>query len=335
MISGFQHVGIGVRDMERSYDFYKRYMGFTLKLNDHQRFEKEMKYIIGDLVEMRILMAMNAAGGGALELVQHTSTPCREPAKPIEWGDIGVLEVGFKAFRLEELHASLTAQGVNFITPVRTMKLSKGGSIRYVYLRDPDGLLIQLVEEQGGRRPMVGGVVHAAIGVSDLETACDFYSRIAGFSTVLHMSDETSGMDEITGGKRTRMAILKQPSGLPANLPMIESGSVKLIQTPDYHGKSIYDGRRWGDLGCMEIAIDVTGLRDVYNGMLAAGAKDYCPPTRIDMGSGSIGSFAYVNDPDGNILEMVDVEKIMFMPPSIFKNIIIWPIKAAASLGLI
>ncbi len=335
MISGFQHVGMGVLDMDRTYSFYKRFMGFKLKLNDHQRFEKEMEPIIGDLVEMRILMAMNVAGGGAIELVQHTSTPCREPAEPVQWGDIGVLEVGFKAFMLDELYADMQAKGIQFLTPVRAMELSEGGSVRYAYLRDPDGMLIQLVEEPGGRRPVVGGVVHAGIGVSDLEKARDFYSRIAGFNRLLHYSEDASGMDEITGGKKTAMAILKQPSGLPANLPVIESGAVKLIRTPEYRGKRIFEGRRWGDLGCMEIALDVTGLRDVYGGMLEAGAESYCPPTRIDMGSGSIGSFAYVNDPDGNILEMVDVEKVMFVSPSIMKNLMVWPLKAAARLRIL
>ncbi len=335
MISGFQHVGMGVLDMERTYSFYRRFMGFKLKLNDHQRFEKEMEQIIGDLVEMRILMAMNVAGGGAIELVQHTSTPCREPAEPAQWGDIGVLEVGFKAFMLDELYSDMLAEGIQFLTPVRTMELSEGGSVRYAYLRDPDGLLIQLVEEPGGRRPVVGGVVHAAIGVSDLEAARDFYSRIAGFNQLLHEDDDVTGLDEITGGKRTRMAILKQPGGLPANLPVIESGAVKLVQTPDYQGKHIFEGRRWGDLGCMEIALDVTGLREVYGGMLEAGAESYCPPTRIDMGSGSIGSFAYVNDPDGNILELVDVEKVMFVSPGTMKNLLVWPLKAAARLRIL
>ncbi len=335
MISGFQHVGMGVRDMDRTYGFYKRVMGFKLKLNDHQRYEKEMEQIIGDLVEMRILMAMNVAGGGAIELVQHTSTPCRELAEPAEWGDIGVLEVGFKAFKLDELHARMTAQGVDFLTPVRTMELSEGGSVRYTYLRDPDGLLIQLVEEPGGRRPMVGGVVHAAIGVSDLDKARDFYSRIAGFDRLVHYSEEVPGLEEVTGGKKTAMAILKQPGGLPANLPVIEAGAVKLVHTPEYHGKRLFEGRRWGDLGCMEMALDVTGLREVYEGMLAAGAESYCPPTRIDMGSGSIGSFAYVKDPDGNILELVDVEKVMFVSPRIMKNVLVWPLKAAGRLRIL
>ncbi len=335
MISGFQHVGMGVLDMDRTYSFYKRLMGFKLKLNDHQRFEKEMEPIIGDLVEMRILMAMNVAGGGAIELVQHTSTPVREPAEPVQWGDIGVLEVGFKAFMLDALYADLQSKGVQFLTPVKSMELSEGGTLRYAYLRDPDGLLLQLVEEPGGRRPVVGGVNHAAIGVSDMAKARDFYSRIAGFNQLLHSDDDVSGMDEITGGKKTQMAILKQPEGLPANLPVIGSGAVKLVHTPGYAGKHTFEGRRWGDLGCMEIALDVTGLQDVYGGMLAAGAESYCPPTRIDMGSGSIGSFAYVNDPDGNILEMVDVEKVMWVSPSIMKNLLVWPLKAAGRLRIL
>lgn len=77
---------------------------------------------------MRMLTAMNAAGGGAIEIVQHTSTEQEEPPSPIEWGDIGILYVGVKVFRLDDDYRKLEGAGVEFVTPVRSTKVDGGGA---------------------------------------------------------------------------------------------------------------------------------------------------------------------------------------------------------------
>ena len=56
MIEAFQHVGIGVSDAGRSLDFYKKVLGFSLKLNDHEEESQEMVPIIGALCRMRMIM---------------------------------------------------------------------------------------------------------------------------------------------------------------------------------------------------------------------------------------------------------------------------------------
>lgn len=335
MITAFQHIGMGSYDVDKTYAFWKDNMGFKIKLNDHTGYDEQMEPILGARLEMRMLMAMNAAGGGAIEIVQHTSTKPKEPPSPIEWGDIGILDVGVKAYRLDDVYRKLENKGVKFVTPIRSMKLDRGGTTRFAYLRDPDGLLVQLVEDPSGSRPRVGGIVHVTIGVRDLEAAKEFYTKVLGFSQPAGETDDLTGIDEVTAGKKTRMAVLRQPASLKSTLPVLEPGSVRLVQTPDYSGKPTFEGRRWGDIGCMEFALDVDDVKSTFESVLADGAERYQPPTLMDMGSGSVGSFAYVKDPDGNTVEMVEVNKLMFMPPAVFKSILYWPIKAAARVGIV
>jgi catechol 2,3-dioxygenase-like lactoylglutathione lyase family enzyme len=337
VITGFQHIGIGVHDVDKTYAFWRKNLCFKAKLNDHTGYDEQMEPILGDKLEMRMLMAMNVAGGGAIEIVQHTSTKPKEPPAPLEWGDIGILDVGVKVFQIDAVCADLKNRGVEFATPVRRMKLDTGGTVRFAYLRDPDGLLVQLVEDPAGKRPRVGGVVHVTIGVRDIDRARDFYAKVLGFDRVLLETDELTGadMDEITGGKKTRMVILSQPSTLRSALPVLEPGSVRLVQTPDYSGKPTFERRRWGDIGCMEFALDVADVKSTYDSLVALGAEPYVPPTHMDMGSGSVGSFAYVKDPDGNTVEMVEVNKVMFVPPSVMRNVLYWPMKAAARAGIL
>lgn len=334
MITGFQHIGMGARDAGVTYDFWRRNFGFKMKLNDHTGVDDQMNDILGGPCEMRMLMAMNVAGGGAIEIVQHMDGS-KEPEKPLEWGDIGVLDVGLKAFRLDEVYRDLRGRGVEFLTPVRSMDTGRGSPVRFAYLRDPDGLLVQLIEEQSGTRPRVGGVVQVTVGVSDLDRAREFYRRVLGFEEQAWETDDLAGMDEVTGGKKTRAAVLRQPSSMKSRLPVLEPGSVRLMQTTDYAGKPTFEGRRWGDMGCMEFALDVDDVRSTYEQMLSAGAEPYQGPTLMDMGSGSVGSFAYVRDPDGNTVEMVEVSKVMFVPPAVMRNVLYWPMKAAERIGLL
>ncbi|MFW6113872.1 MAG: VOC family protein, partial [Actinomycetota bacterium] len=280
--------------------------------------------------------AMNILGGAAVELVEHTSTRPLEPEEPLQWGDIGYLEVGLKAYHLERLYLDLKSKGVPFLTPVRSMELSSGGIERYAYLRDPDGLLLQLVEVPGGKKPAVGGVRHVAIGVSDMDKARGFYAGVLGFTQLIHhFQGQIPELEEITGGKDMEVAVLAQQGGGESALPLLEKAVVKLVHAPGYKGKQAFEGRRWGDIGLMEMALDVTDLGDTLNGLIARGAELFHPPTRVDMGSGTVGSFAYIKDPDGSIMELVEVERVLHASPRLMKGLLVWLLKAAARLRLL
>jgi len=337
LITAFQHVGMGVRDTDRSYEFYRKLMGFRLKLSDMTSYMEEMTAIIGALVELRALMAANIRGGAVIELIEHVSTRPMEPPDPVQWGDYGYLELGLKVFNLDQLYLDLKSGGVEFLTPPRSVELSSGGRERYAYLRDPDGLLLQMVEEKGGKKPAVGGVRHVAIGVKDMERAREFYRDVLGFTDVLHeFEGRLPEMDEITGGKEMEIAVLgHKPQGESLFAAVLDRAIVKLVHTPEYKGKVIYEGRRWGDIGLMEMAFDVNDVADTTNQLISRGAELYHPPTLVDMGSGTMGSFSYIKDPEGNVVELVEVVKALHAPPGVVKPVLQMLIKTSRALRLI
>lgn len=321
MIDAFQHVGIGVSDISRSYDFYRKVLGFSVKLNDHEAELDEMVSIVGSLERMKVIMAMNMAGGGAVELVQQKSSGPRQ-LPDVRWGDLGFIAAGLKATRLRELMDMLDAKGAEFLTPMITTEVEDGGTWLSAYLRDPDGIIIELLEtpESGAKRkkkPRVGGFNHVVIGVSDVKESVDFYSDVIGYDAVVFDRKEPpEGIEPVTGGAEHRSVMLKRSRKPTSRLPL-EGGMIQLVKSESFKGQPLFEGRRWGDVGIMEVAVDVSDIEQTYSKLVDDGAEPFCEPTRIDMGWGSAGAFAYVKDPDGNIVELVEVEKLGFLPPTV------------------
>lgn len=311
LITAFQHLGIGVSDAQAVYRFYRQFLGFKVKLTDHTAYAEELKNIIGASVEIRTILAANPLGGAAVKLVEHISTRPMQPVEAAQWGDIGLLEVGLGAHRLEELYLDLKSRGVEFLTPVRSMELSAGGRELYAYLRDPEGSLIQLVEVGKGKRPAPGGVRHLAVGVSDMAKAREFYAGLLGFTELVHeYRGRLPEMDAVTGGKKMELVIMARETTSQAFLPSPGKFFIKLVHTPDYKGKPLYEGRRWGDIGLTEAAFQVEDLGRTVNFLITGGMKLLQAPARLPAGHGVKGLFAYVEAPDGVVLEMVEPEKI-------------------------
>jgi|GEM_PF-5047208 hypothetical protein len=47
--------------------------------------------------------------------IEHTSTRPVDSPQPVQWGDIGYLELGLKAFNLDQLYLNLKSKGVEFL----------------------------------------------------------------------------------------------------------------------------------------------------------------------------------------------------------------------------
>ncbi len=330
MINGLQHFGKGTWDASKTYAFYKKLFGYKIKLNDITTSSKEMEPVIGSVETMRMLMAANAKGGGVVEIVEHKSSPIRPYPKDGGYGNYGVLEVGFAVRRMEKVMERFSAEGVKFLTPVGEMNLRGGRRWRHVYLEDPDGLWLQLVEDTRWGEPVppkraeVFGAVHVGIGVSNLERSKAFYTSALGFDRLLYeFEGHIPEMDALTGGPVTiKMVILERSAAVTGPVSsIIPPGIVKLIEVPGYSGRHVYNGRRWGDIGCMEFCLDVTDLEGTVAEMKAKGIQMYLPPVKVNMGSGSKGMVAYIRDPDGTIIEFVEIGTIAWLSAKAFMRL--------------
>ena len=85
---------------------------------------------------------LKAEDGVSIELLQYLSHPQAVP-EPRRACDVGCNHVALQVDDLDSLHEKLLAEGIEFnIAPT----ISSEGFAKVTYCRDPEGVLVELVE---------------------------------------------------------------------------------------------------------------------------------------------------------------------------------------------
>lgn len=143
------HTSFTVSDLDSSVRFYTELLGLELRARQEQDNEYTRR-LVGH-PDARLRVAQLAVPGGrrtrsghVLELVQYLAPPGR--ALELATPNVGVAHLAFEVDDLEPIHDRLARAGVTFVSdPVDISEgVNRGG--RTVYLRDPDGITLELVQ---------------------------------------------------------------------------------------------------------------------------------------------------------------------------------------------
>jgi lactoylglutathione lyase len=138
------HTGLTVRDLDRSLAFYRDTLGMETVFEQ----EKEGGYLaaIVGYPDARVRMAHLAfpGDGHRLELFQYLQPePRGEAGEP---RDVGITHVCLLVEDIAAVHERLRAAGVDFYSdPVLVDTGANTGGVG-VYLRDPDGITLELFQ---------------------------------------------------------------------------------------------------------------------------------------------------------------------------------------------
>lgn len=153
-ITKAHHTGLTVRSLDRSMEFYRDLLGFEIVF----RWNPQAPYIaelVGyPTVDLHSAVLRIPGSDVYLELLEYRGIP--ETVNDMSNGNIGNAHIAFFVDQLEPLYERLTALGVRSVSrPVRpTIGPNQGG--RAVYLIDPDGFRVELIETKqsfGDYRP--------------------------------------------------------------------------------------------------------------------------------------------------------------------------------------
>jgi len=143
---------------------------------------------------------------------------------------------------------------------------------------------------------MIHAIHHTAISTGDMDRALRFYRDLIGFQEVWSSSWDvgTEAVDKIVG--------LKDSS---AQVVMLKLGNacVELFQYKTPQPKLSEPRRPVCDHGITHLCLQVTDIQKEYERLKAAGMVFHCPPQ--DGGRGL--RVTYGRDPDGNVVELLEV----------------------------
>jgi lactoylglutathione lyase len=145
VIRGCDHIGIQVQDVERSASFYERHLGFQRVERwslDHAYVQRVVGYYPHVTLEIAVLTMPGTEL--FLEILEYRGVE-RAAIDPAT-ANPGTAHFCLFVDDLDQLYADLTAEGVEFVSDVQipTWGPNEGG--RLVYMKDPDGIRVELVE---------------------------------------------------------------------------------------------------------------------------------------------------------------------------------------------
>ncbi len=341
IISGIQQVGVGISDVEKAFDFYRKNLGFDIRIFDEAAEANLMLPYTGGMPhQRRAILAVNINGGGGLEIWQYTSRVPQKPTFTPQLGDLGIFISKIKSYNIEKLHSFLQEKELS----ISSISKDPQG-IRHFYFQDIFGNYFEIVESddffEKNKYPN-GGICGTIIGVSDIAKSIEFYKNVLGFDKLLYLIEEPQEFDDLKFFGKNRLykrALLTRSNKETAGFAILFGKPyIELVQVTNDTPRKIFENRYWGDLGFIHLCFDVRNMTAL---------KKHCEknnaPFVVDSGEkfsmgDAAGHFAYIEDPDGTLIEFVETKKVpilkklnwywRFSPDKIDKPVPNWMIKA-------
>jgi len=139
------HTGITVSNLERSLAFWRDVLGFELSHTAHQTGElaREITGVAGAELKLAVL---KAPGGHKIELLEYLAPPDRTKHTDLRPCDVGSVHVALTVNDLDAILQRIVASGWKTAGKPQTLQSGPNAGKRVVYVRDPDGTTIELMQ---------------------------------------------------------------------------------------------------------------------------------------------------------------------------------------------
>lgn len=144
-IHAIHHVGLVVEDLDRSIYFYHDLLGLPLASGPTPWFGgSELARGVG-VPDAKLRLATFQVGETVVELLQYAEHPAGGLQPPPN-NSLGAAHICFRVADVRAAKLELESHGVHFYSDVTVVDDGPLAGWRWVYLSDPDGLTLELVE---------------------------------------------------------------------------------------------------------------------------------------------------------------------------------------------
>ncbi len=291
-IIGVNHVGITVSDITKSREFYEK----TTFLSPIKDFDaatpKGMPALgaLGDKGTATMLQGPNSF----LKLMSYGDVQQARGGHVMPVQGPGITHICFMAPKAKPLDANMIAHGATWQSSTEAMVDMRGVGFMYGYLRDPDGVMLEL---EHAPKPKINGDVwlgHVAIATPDLTKTLAFYEKLLGYKSFRRV-------DNLGGPTFGQVAGIEGAVLNGAWFRISDYYNLEFWQFSTPKTQQSQGNKNINQLGYNSIVFETTDIAADFARIQAAGIK---PETNI-IRANEIRSF-YVRDLDGNLLAFTE-----------------------------
>lgn len=153
MINEVVHIGITVKNMDRSLEFYKNVLGLSYKGEILMKGKETDKLFGKENCKLRVVYLNGSEHMMAppVELLEFQGeNPFSDDRDRAELSRVSISEICFKVDNIDKTYLRLKEKGVEFISKPQLFDFSSEGfgKSKAVYFRDPDGIILELIESR-------------------------------------------------------------------------------------------------------------------------------------------------------------------------------------------
>lgn len=318
LISGIQQMGVGVTNLHEAWEWYRRFFGMDVAIFEEEAEARLMlPYTGGKPRSRHAVLAMNLQSGGGFEIWQYKGRMPKYPGTEIKAGDLGIYACKMKVKNIGEALKHFREIGADILGEPVQDPLGR----KTFFISDPYKNIFQFVEANDwfvNEKKVNGGSYGAVIGVSDIDRSLGLYSGILGYDNIIY--DKRGVFDDLKclpgGEKKFRRVLLSRTKPFNGAFSKLFGNSViELISAEEGNPEKIFKDRFWGDPGFIHLCYDISGMDMLKEHCEKSGfaftvdSKASHDVKGFDMGEAA-GHFAYIEDPDGILIEFVETLKV-------------------------
>ena len=313
-IHGIQHLGVGVPDHAASWKWYRKFFGLDIPLfNDEAEAKLMLRYTDDKVISKHAAMVLNLKGGCAMEVVSPSTFTATHANIDHQLGDLGIYIGWIKAPDIQRTYAFYKEQGVQMISDI--VHMPNGWNT--FFIKDLNDLYYQVIPDDHiytKSKHVTGGTAGCTIGVSNMEKALKFYDVLGYDKIIYDQSGEFEDWQHIHGGRNAfRRILLTQNAPSGGGFSRLAGNTyIELVQElSDRPKHKIYEGRKWGDTGFIHLGFDVRNMQALEKKLESVGHPFTCDTKNVlTMGASTKVHCTYTEDPDGTLIELIEVYKI-------------------------
>ncbi len=314
-ICGIQQIGIGCENVAESWKWYRQFFNVDVPVFNEKAEAKLMLRYTGNKPQSRhAVLAINMEGGGGFEIWQYTNRTPQKPNFDIQWGDTGIYAAKIKSPDVEKAFTDFTEMNGEILS--EEIEISPIGE-KYFWMRDPFGNIFQIVQAQNwfqrtGKN--TGGAYGVVIGTTYIDRMTDFFRDVLKYDVVAYKRKDVFKDTKClpSGSNPCERVLLRHSEPRKgAFAPLLGASEIELVQVFDRTPKKIFENRFWGDCGFIHLCFDVRGMDALQYACTDTGFPFTVDSSAksFDMGEAA-GRFAYIEDPDGTLIEFVETHKV-------------------------